>query len=257
MHKRFEHVRTLPSVVLHMLKNGWRLSLLQLERPSVQIAILGVLGVMIIVLMIAWYNATALQRAYKAYDAGDYNKSAELFAAYDNSAARYNAANALYRAGRYEEAQTLYGTVDVPDIQFAAGVWYNRGNTLIRLKEFAKARDAFARSLSLHYDEAALENMMHIIHAESQDHMLTGRQEGKKRAQDQEDAREQERSGKQKTGGGSNQQSAAERNRGAGAQGKKVEREMQLEFGNKGKNRLSSKQYELINQRSVHEKNPW
>lgn len=257
MHKRFKHVSTLPSVVFHMLKSGWRISLRQVERPTVQVAALGGLGIIVIFLTLAWYRATALERAYKAYDAGDYNRSAELFAVYDNSAAGYNTANALYRAGRYEEALTLYDAVDIRDSLLAAGVWYNRGNTLIRLKEFGKARDAFARSLALHYDESALENMMHILHAESQDHMLTGRQEGKKRAEDQADEREQERAGKQKTGGGSNQQSTAERNRGAGAQGKKVERELQLEFGNRGKNRLSSKQYELINQRSVHEKNPW
>lgn len=257
MHKRFEHVRTLPLVLLQMFKSGWRFGVRQLERPPVQMALFAGLGIIVIVLTLAWYRATALERAYKAYEAGDYNKSAELFTAYESSAARYNTANALYRAGRYEEALTLYDPAEVRDRPFAAAIWYNRGNTLVRLKEFAKAREAFARSLALQYDEAALENMMHILHAESQDHMLTGRQEGKKRAQDQEDYREQEGSGKQKTGGGSNQQSTAERNRGAGAQGKKVERELQLEFGNRGRNRLSSKQYELINQRSVHEKNPW
>jgi hypothetical protein len=87
--------------------------------------------------------------------------------------------------------------------------------------------------------------------------MLTGRQEGKKRVQEQEEEGSQEQSGRQKEGGGSNQQSAAERNRGAGSQGKKVEREAQLEFSNKGSSTLSSKQYELINRRSVHETKPW
>ena len=140
----------------------------------------------------------------------------------------------------------------------AARIWFNRGNTLIRLKEYAKARDAFARSLAFQYDDAALENMMRILHSEEQDHMLTGRQEGKKRAQDQEESGGAEGNKKKaKEGGGSEQQSQAERNSGAGGDGKKTERETQLEFSDKGGSRLSSKQYELINERSVHETNPW
>jgi Ca-activated chloride channel family protein len=205
----------------------------------------------------AFWNATAAERALASYEGAEYNRSAELFETMQSTAARYNAANAWYRAGEYERALQLYRAVEAPGAEAAARVWFNRGNTLVRLKEFAKARDAYARSLALHYDAAALENMMHILYAEEQDHMLTGRQEGKKRVQEQEEEGSQEQSGRQKEGGGSNQQSAAERNRGAGSQGKKVEREAQLEFSNKGSSRLSSKQYELINRRSVHETKPW
>jgi len=98
---------------------------------------------------------------------------------------------------------------------------------------------------------------MYILDAEEQDHMLPGRQEGQKRAQEQEEPTSGEGQQKRKEGGGSDQQSQAERNRGAGGEGKKAAREPQLDFSDKGGSRLSSKQYELINQRSVHETKPW
>ena len=213
------------------------------------------MGTALVLVLWGWWQVSTPQRAAAYYRSGEYNRSAALFEAVTAQTARYNAANALYRAGGYERALELYGSFEPAEAAFAARLWYNRGNTLVRLKEFAKAREAFARSLALQYDEAALENMMHILHAEAQDHMLTGRQEGEKRAQEQ--AGETTQSGKQKEGGGSNQPGSAQQNRGAGAQGRKAELESRLQFSDKGNSKLSSKQYELINQRSVHETKPW
>jgi Ca-activated chloride channel family protein len=257
VHRRFAHVLSTPGAIAALLSGGAKALRARMGGKRFLLSALLFLAALLAVLSGAFWNATAAERALASYEGADYNRSAELFETMPGAAARYNAANAWYRAGEYERALQLYRAVEAPGAEAAARVWFNRGNTLVRLKEFAKARDAYARSLALYYDEAALENMMHILYAEEQDHMLTGRQEGKKRVQDQEEEGSQEQSGRQKEGGGSNQQSAAERNRGAGSQGKKVEREAQLEFSNKGSSTLSSKQYELINQRSVHETKPW
>ena len=257
MRRRLRHVIMLPADLAALLFGAWNALRLRIGEKRILLAALFFLGTLLLVLTDALWNATAAERAFAHYREADYNRSAALFETTEGPEARFNAANAWYRAGAYERALQLYSALEPSGEEAAARVWFNRANTLVRLKEFAKARDAYARSLALHYDAAALENMMHILHAEEQDHMLSGRQEGKKRAQDQEDEGSQEQSGKPKEGGGSNQPSSAERNRGAGAQGKKVEREAQLEFSNKGSSRLSSKQYELINRRSVHEAKPW
>jgi len=257
MRRRMSNVAATPAVIVALLKKGWHASAGLLNDKRALYAVLAVLAAVLAVLTAALWQSTAPYRALRSYENADYNRSAELFGAVEGAAARYNAANAWYRSGAYERALERFGEPQTDDPLFAARVWYNRGNTLVRLKEFEKAREAYARSLALHYDENALENMMHILAAEEQDHMLTGRQEGKKRAQDQEAENSEEGSRKPKEGGGSNQQSSAERTRGAGSQGKKVEREEQLQFSDKGNSRLSSKQYELINQRSIHETKPW
>ena len=182
-----------------------------------------------------------------------YLRAAELFSNIDSDTARYNAATSYYKAGKYEKALNLYMGIRSSDPLAKAALYYNMGNCYIRLKEFAKAREMFIKSLSLHYDREADENLAFIVKAEEQDHMLTGRQEGKKRAQDAKSDSNPE-GGKKKEGGGSNQQSDADPSKGAG--GKKMQGKERISFSG-AKSRLSSKQYELINQRSVHETKPW
>jgi len=256
--RRTKQVLATPKVVAALAKRSF-LSLYGRARGrNGLIATALMLGAFSITLAVGIWERTAPYRAAGRFAAGDYDGSAALFEALGGTAGRYDAANAHYSAGSYERAFALYGSIDAADPALMASVWFNRGNTLVRLKEFAKAREAYARSLALRFDEAALENMMNILDAESQDHMLTGRQEGKKRVQEQEEPTAEERhEGQRKEGGGNDRQNAADRNRGAGGEGKKVERDMQLEFSNQNANRLSSRQYELINQRSVNETKPW
>ncbi|OQX59004.1 MAG: hypothetical protein B5M52_04265 [Helicobacteraceae bacterium 4484_230] len=234
------------------------ISLWALRRQKNSMIILfGILFPVWIWLLFSLWESYRPQLAAKAYSDGDYNRSAKLFEMLPRQNGYFNAANAWYRSGEYERALRLYSSVRSNDPVFKAAVFYNKGNALIRLKEFEKARKAFKNSLALHFDKKVLENLMYIVEAEEQDHMLSGRQEGRKRAQDQEAEDSRQDRKKRKEGGGSNQQSQAEPSRGAGEQGRKVKRDLQLDFSNRGGSRLSSKQYELINQRSVHETNPW
>lgn len=256
MNRRLENVVETPRVLLRLLRRAFRFMVTLPGRRRGRYGALGFLTALFIALQVALWDAMQTPRAFKRYAAGDFNASAALFEQCDTFEGRYNAAAAYYRAGEYERAYSIFSALAGRDAQTEAVLWFNRANTLVRLKEFAKAREAYAHSLALHYDETALQNMLHILDAESQDHMLTGRQEGKKRAQDQE-AQNSRENRAQKTGGGSNQPSDAQRNRGAGGEGRKVEREAQLDFSDKGQSRLSSKQYELINQRSVNETAPW
>lgn len=256
MNRRLKNVVQTPWVILGLFKQGFRLLAPLPGTRRGQWGLFGLLMAVLIVLVVMLCDAMGTQRAFKRYTAGDFNASAALFERELTFEGRYNAAAAYYRAGEYERALAIFSALASRDVRLEAVLWFNRANTLVRLKEFAKAREAYAHSLVLHYDEAALQNMLHILDAESQDHMLTGRQEGKKRAQDQE-AQNTRENRTPKAGGGSNQPSDAQRNRGAGGEGRNIERDPRLDFTNKGKSRLSSKQYELINQRSVNESAPW
>ena len=182
-----------------------------------------------------------------------YESAAKLFEGIDDPVAQYNSANSLYKAGKYEEALNRYMQIKTADASFKAKLYFNMGNCYIRLQEFIKAREMFVKSLQLQADPQAEENLFFIVKAEEQEHLLTGQQEGKKRAQDA-NTENQPDSGKKKEGGGSNQKSDADASQGAG--GKKMEGDEQVSFSS-AKSRLSSKQYELINQRSVHETKPW
>jgi Ca-activated chloride channel family protein len=165
----------------------------------------------------------------------------------------YNQANLLYNKGAYDKALRLYQGVKSSDAHFKAQVFFNMGNCLIRLQEYDKARRMFVKSLTLVEDIEARENLLAIYYAQEQDHLITGRQEGKKRAQDS--SAENSDTHKKKQGGGSNMDVSADAS-GGGDEGEKTKSDPRMSFS-KAKAKLSSKQYEMINQRSVYETKPW
>jgi len=196
-----------------------------------------------------------LEKGRSAYGAQKYAVAADAFGKVQSRYARYNTANSLYKEGEYEKALQLYKAVRSSDPDVKASLYFNMGNCYIRLQEFTKAREMFVNSLILRDDPEARENLYAIIEAEEQDHLLTGRQEGKEREQQSTAESSNERKAK-KRGGGSNMKVAADSSQGGGDEGKKTKSDPRMSFSG-GKARLSSRQYELINQRSVDEAKPW
>lgn len=256
MRRRWQRVSNTPALVWGLLRRASASIWSQRERRAMLLVWFGISALLFAGLLTASLKASIPVRAEAAYDEKKFLRAAELYDALPGNQAQYNAAGAFYRAGEYERALMLLEQIRSSDPALMADVYHNAGNAMIRLKEFAKAQEMFRKSLALRYDAQTEENLLHILFAESQDHMLSGRQEGKKRAQEQE-AQTSDASKKKKEGGGSERQQSAQRQSGAGAQGKKVKRDAMLDFSNRGGNRLSSKQYELINRRSVHETKPW
>ena len=97
-----------------------------------------------------------------------------------NSLEFYNATQ-LYNAGKYENALGHFQNVKSNDAQVKAIVFYNIGNTLVRLKEFQKAREAYLKSLTLLYTQEAADNLYYIKDVKEQEQMSTGQQKSKKR----------------------------------------------------------------------------
>lgn len=203
-------------------------------------------------------NAGMLDFAYlygakKSYEVGAYEQSAQLFSQIGTPQAKYNQATALYKMGKYQDALTLYQGIKSNDPIFKAILYYNGGNCYIRLKEFENARDALLKSLTLHYTKEADDNLRFITYTQEQKN-LNVRKEKKDQLKAEKGASKGE-SKPAKQGGGSNMKSDMASG-GGGDEGKKVQSDPRLSMS-QGKARLSSTQYELINQRSVHETKPW
>ena len=146
-----------------------------------------------------------------------------------------------------------YERVKSSDAKFKSQLFYNMANTLVRLKEFKKAREAYLKSLTLFYTKEAYENMMYILEVNEEMKMITGEQKTQKKSSI---AKKESSPKKRKSGGSSNMKVSAKASSGAGDEGKKSKSEGMLNL-NSGKAKLSSKQYELINKRGVNEKKPW
>jgi len=203
-------------------------------------------------------NAGVLDFAYlhaasNEYSHKNYERSAQLFEKIDSVQADYNRANALYKAGKYSEALTQYRRIRSNEPLFKSKVYYNMGNCHIRLGEFENGRNAFLKSLTLHYAKEADENLRFIVQAQEKKTLNT-RKEKKDQFSQEENAPMGEKK-ESKQGGGSNMQSDM-KSGGGGDEGKKAEGDPRFS-ASQGKAKLSSRQYELINARSVHETKPW
>lgn len=165
---------------------------------------------------------------------------------------RFSEATKLYKEGKYEEAVTLYEAVKSADPQTKSIIFYNIGNTYVRLQEFKKARVAYLKSLTLMYTKEADENLEYIKGADDKTQMSTGQQKTSKKS---DMAKKMKTSKKQKEGGGSNMKVSAQS--GSSDDGGKKARAQDNINLNSSKAKLSSKQYELINKKAVNEKQPW
>ena len=159
-----------------------------------------------------------------------------------------------YKDGEYDKALVNYESVRSSDGVFKSVVFYNIGTTYIRLKEFKKAKEAYLKSLTLHYSVEADENMRYIQEAEEQMQMNTGQEQTKKKSSY---ASEQKNSSKaKKDGGSSNMKVQAPASSGSTEFGEKTKGDGLISL-KQSKTKLSSSQYELINKRGVNEKRPW
>ncbi len=171
----------------------------------------------------------------------------------DENRVQFKRANSYYKGGEYEKSFHTYETVKSADAKFKSIVYYNMGNSLVRLKEFKKAREAYVKSLTLFYSKEAYENLLHIQDVKEQMQMNTGQQKSSKKSSI---AKKENSTKKPKEGGSSNMKVSASASSGADDGGKKSRSKSKVDL-NSGKVKLSSKQYELINRRGVDEKQPW
>jgi Ca-activated chloride channel family protein len=166
----------------------------------------------------------------------------------------FDEANDLYNAGKYEQALDKYKLLKSEDAQDKSIIFYNIANAYVRLKEFKKARQNYMKSLTLHYSVEADENMRYIENAPEDKQMITGRQKSKNKSLD---AKQNDETKKKKDGGSSNMKVSASASATSDNEGKKTKQNQSKVDMSKGKAKLSSRQYELINKRNVSEKKPW
>ncbi|MDA3907525.1 MAG: VWA domain-containing protein, partial [Sulfurimonas sp.] len=119
----------------------------------------------------------------------------------DKNIVEFKKASSYYKSAEYEKALNGYERVKSADAEFKSVVFYNMGNSLVRLKEFKKARDAYLKSLTLSYSKEAEENMHYIKDVDEQMQMSTGQQKTSKKSST---AKKQNSNKKKKEGGSSN-----------------------------------------------------
>jgi len=107
-----------------------------------------------------------LESAQKAYDAREYERSAEIFKRYgmkmESEEAIYNAANSWYRAQRYKKALGLYRSIHFVAAEKNHALYHNIGNTLVVLatqKNLEEAILMYQKALHFRDESDTRENM--------------------------------------------------------------------------------------------------
>ncbi len=149
-----------------------------------------------LVLHASMFDFWHLKTAKKAYEEGNYTRAAEAFARVEKKGdtARYDLANAYYKAGRYKMAKSLYEKIREPSLAFRK--WHNLGNCEAMLGHIDAAIEAYEKALKIKEDADTRYNL------ELLKKMKKRRQQQKKKQKQQEeqnrDQKKQNRKGDEK-----------------------------------------------------------
>jgi len=100
------------------------------------------------------FDFQILNEAKKAYESGDYEKSAKLYkkiAEDGKDEAKFNAADALYKAEKFQEALKLFKSISSDNLQFKK--LHNIGNCYAKLKKFDDAISMYEKALKIKEDK--------------------------------------------------------------------------------------------------------
>ncbi len=220
-------------------------------------------GVAVILALLGMQSADAsvtelwtLHEAYEAYEKGDYNGTLMLLRDPKESSLQksFAKASALYRLGAYKRAaRTLLG-IKSDDAAVKAAIYYDLGNCAVKLGRFRSARGYYVKSLQLHPDKKALENLAAILF----------KKERKEGSGPKAAAKTQKAPGGAKNGenGGSSGKRAESKSSGGGQSGSGEAKSgsrpaAAVSKSSTLKHPLGSKAYELINKGYLDERRPW
>ncbi len=191
-----------------------------------------------------------MERAYKAYGAKKYHKSAKLFGKLPYLEAKYGEALSLMRLGKYDLAAKILAALKANDPKSEARILYARGLCYEKMRNYEKALQLFIQAAQLSKDKKILEHIQKLAFKKNEKKPIPPF------AKQRRVLKEGNKKGSRKKGaGGSNMQSAA---LASNSQGGKKSSKKQEVLAKKGSQMpLSSELYETINKGYIHESTPW
>jgi len=203
-----------------------------------------------------WY----IYKAKNEYEKKDFDASAEYFAKLGdkNWQALLNVANAQYHAGEYNSALRTLERIKTTDSNLKSRIYCEMGNAMLRLKKPRKAEVLYFKSLILLDDKECEQNYWHAHFSSKTYEMSTGKQKAKLTSLADEASTTTKGSKKEKKSKSKAKSKNGKSGSGSGKSSKKSQKKKNSKIKLSSKpTPISSKQYELINKKSVNEKTPW
>jgi Ca-activated chloride channel family protein len=201
-----------------------------------------------------------LNRAYKSYEAKDFNSSIENLKKIDEVSLQSQVAlaNSYYKLKSYKKALNIYMSIRSTSLLSKHYLYYNIANTYAMLKEYGKAKIYYTKALQLKEDKSAKENLKLVVLLKKKKDAQLGIAHPKSQNSDASKSKS-EQSSREKT----KEEDEPSSGSGSGGESEKAqktnkEKKKRLILDSKQeKQPLSSKVYELINKGYIHEKEPW
>lgn len=137
-----------------------------------------------------------LKEAKEAYKAKDFLKAAKLYEKVDSQKAKFDAADALYKAGKFKEALGLLKSIHSQDLRFKK--LYNMGNCYAKLRDFDKAIKAYKDALKIKKDRDAEFNLKLVEKLKNQKKNKNSKQNNQNRQNKQKSQNKNNKKSKQK-----------------------------------------------------------
>ena len=158
-----------------------------------------------------------LDEAKKAYEQKEYEKAASIYENYAADAQKpesyYNAANALYKAGKYKEAVQKYERAQFDDKSSRAKNFANMGNAYAKMgkeEDLKKAIKEYENSLKIKEDKDTRENLEAVKKALQQ---MKKKKQQQKKKQNQKNQKNQKNNKNDKNKKDKNDQNKQDRNK--------------------------------------------
>ena len=195
-----------------------------------------------------------LQKAYAAYDAGDYNTTARLLKKVSTPSLQraYLRASLLYHRGAYEKAAQAFDAIRTRDIALKRTLLYNAATAYAKAGAYEKARRRYIKALQLGDDEDVRHNLNIVLFLQEntavQGRTKPGGSDASSSSSDADVSPETSKNDAtaQSGGGGGNTRSKS-----ASAKRRTAPQSASRPMP------LSSKVYELINKGYIRETQPW
>ena len=191
-----------------------------------------------------------IERAYQAYRAKEYAKSAKLFDKLPYLEAKYGQALSLMHLGKYDLAAKILHSLEASDPKTQARILFAQGVCYEKMRNYEKALQLFIQAAQFDSDEKILRHIQKLTFKKNEKKPIPPFAKQRRVLKESDKKRS-----RKKGAGGSNMQSAA---LASNSQGGKKSSKKQEVLAKKGSQMpLSSELYETINKGYIHETTPW
>lgn len=182
------------------------------------------------------FDFVHIKNAKENYKEKKYDTAAHGFSKIDNNEARYNEANALYKAKKYKQALQKYESLNNLPKEQEYKRLHNLGNTQVNLQRFDKAIKSYEKALEIKEDEDTRYNLELLKKQQKNRQQDKNQKNNNEKKSEKKDKKHKENSSKQEEKQDDNKQKESNKS-------KQIQKEQKIKKDKNSKSKSEEKQH--------------